>query len=302
MSKTFVITGASGHVGKPLAGHLLAAGQKVRVVARDANKVKELTDKGAEHQQGDVRDGSFVNKAFSGADAVFLMIPPPHDENDLLAYSHTVMNNYLDAVKSNNVKHVVLLSSIGTHDLNTKNVVEGLKDTEEAFSQLDGVNVLALRPGSFMENLFFQVPGIKQMGIAGSAVKGDLSFPWVATKDIAEVAAKRLLDLSFTGKSHEYILGQRDVSFNEAVKIVGAAIDKPDLQYVVFPYEQAEQAMVQMMTPDYAHRMVQMARDMNDGEIGRDYKRNSENTTPTSIEEFSKTFAAAYHADPAAAN
>lgn len=296
MSKTYVITGASGHIGKALADRLLAAGQKVRAIARDANKVKELTDKGAEFHAGDVRDSNFLNKTFSGADAVFLMIPPPHDENDMLDYSHRVMNNYLEAVKSNNVKHVVLLSSIGTHDLNTKNVVEGLKDTEQAFSQLDGVNVLALRPGSFMENLFFQVPVIKQMGIAGSAVQGDLSFPWVATKDIAEVAAKRLLDLSFTGKSHEYILGQRDVSYNEAIKIVGPAIDKPDLQYVAFPYEQAEQAMAQQMTPDYAHRMVQMAKDMNDGEMGSDYKRTPENTTPTSVEEFSKTFAAAYNA------
>ncbi|MBA3649395.1 MAG: NAD(P)H-binding protein [Chitinophagales bacterium] len=302
MSKTFVITGASGHVGKVLTDRLLSANQKVRVIARDANKMKELIEKGAELQQGDVRDGSFVNKAFSGADAVFLMIPPPHDENNILAYSHRVMTNYLDAVKSNNVKHVVLLSSIGTHDLNTKNVVEGLKDAELEFHKLDNVNFLALRPSSFMENLMFQVPVIKQMGIAGSAVKGDLSMPWVATKDIAEIAAKRLLDLSFTGKSHEYILGERNFSYNEATKILGPAIGMPDLQYVTFPYDQAEQAMLQFLPPDYAHRMVQMSKDMNEGEMLKDYTRSSENTTPTSIEEFSKTFAAAYNADAAATN
>jgi hypothetical protein len=140
------------------------------------------------------------------------------------------------------------------------------------------------------------------MGIAGSAVRGDLVIPFVATKDVGAVAAKRLLDLAFTGKSHEYILGERDLSHNEVTKILGAAIGKPDLQYVTFSYEQAEQAMAQMMSADYAHRLALMAKDMNEGEMLGDFKRTKENSSPTSIEEFAHWFAAAYNTESATAH
>ena len=302
MSKTYVITGASGNNGKVVSEHLLSANQKVHVIARDKNKLKALADKGAEVYTGDLLDRDFLNNAFSGADAAFLMIPPPVNAPDVLKYSHDIIHNYLAAVKANNIKYVVLLSSLGTHDLKTKNAIEGVKDMELAFQKLDGVNVLALRPTYYMENLFFQISVIKQMGIAGSAVRGDLVIPFVATKDVGAVAAKRLLDLSFTGKSHEYILGERDLSHNEATKILGATIGKPDLQYVTFPYEQAEQAMAQMMSADYAHRLMQMSKDMNEGEMLNDYKRTPENSTRTSIEEFASGFAAAYNAPQAQSN
>jgi hypothetical protein len=97
-------------------------------------------------------------------------------------------------------------------------------------------------------------------------------------------------------------LGERDLSHNEVTKILGAAIGKPDLQYVTFPYEQAEQAMAQMMSADYAHRLAQMAKDMNEGEMLKDYKRTKENSSPTSIEEFAQWFAAAFNAGGATAN
>lgn len=292
MSKTYVITGGSGNNGKVLADYLLSAKQKVRVITREASKVKSL--KGAEVHVGDLHDESFLNNAFSGADAAFLMIPPPMNAPNVLRHSHSIINHYLAAVKANNIKHVVLLSTVGAHDLKTKSAIEGLKDMEQAFQKLNGVNVLVLRPTYYMENFFFLIPVIKQMGIAGSAVRGDLVMPMVATKDVAAVAAKRLLELSFTGKSHEYILGEHDLSHNEATKILGAAIGKPDLQYVTFSYEQAEQAMARTMSADYAHRLVQMAKDMNEGEMLSDVKRTKENTSPTSIEEFSQGFAEAF--------
>jgi nucleoside-diphosphate-sugar epimerase len=123
----------------------------------------------------------------------------------------------------------------------------------------------------------------------------------VATRDIGQVAARRLLDLNFSGKNVEYILGQRDVSYNEVARIVGAAIGKADLPYVQFPYDQAQEAMSKFLSADYARRLVAMAKDMNEGEMLSDCKRTPENTTPTSIEEFAQWFAAAYNA-PASAN
>ncbi|MEI7983490.1 MAG: hypothetical protein WCI71_17705 [Bacteroidota bacterium] len=130
----------------------------------------------------------------------------------------------------------------------------------------------------------------------GSAIKGDLKFPIVATKDIAAVATERLLDLNFKGNTVEYILGQRDVSYNEMATIIGAAIGKPDLRYVQFPYEDAKNAMVQsgLVSENVAGLYNGLAEGMNSGAALNAHHRTKENTTPTSIEEFAQWFAQAY--------
>ncbi|VAV84342.1 hypothetical protein MNBD_BACTEROID02-806, partial [hydrothermal vent metagenome] len=60
----YVITGATGNTGKVIATKLLEAGKKVRIIARNAEKAKELTDKGAELFQGSTNDVGLLKKAF----------------------------------------------------------------------------------------------------------------------------------------------------------------------------------------------------------------------------------------------
>ena len=52
----FVITGATGHVGSVAAETLLAAGEPVRVLVRDAAKAERLRARGAEVFEGDLGD------------------------------------------------------------------------------------------------------------------------------------------------------------------------------------------------------------------------------------------------------
>ena len=68
--KTYVITGATGNTGKPISLGLLERGHKVRVITRNGEKAQDLKDKGAEVFIGNPLDQSFLNSAFSGADAV----------------------------------------------------------------------------------------------------------------------------------------------------------------------------------------------------------------------------------------
>ena len=94
---------------------------------------------------------------------------------------------------------------------------------EKRLNALEGVNVLHLRPAYFLENLLGNIGMIKGMGINGSAIKGDIAFPLVATKDIVEVATTRLLALDFSGKSVLPVLGAKDYTMNEVTKTLGAA-------------------------------------------------------------------------------
>jgi uncharacterized protein YbjT (DUF2867 family) len=293
--RTFVIIGGTGHTGKPIALGLLEKGHKVRIVSRDADKAKELIDKGAEHFSGSSQDTEFLKRAFEGADALYTLIPYNYSAGDFTAMQESHAKAIAQALKGSTIKFAVTLSSVGAHLASGGGVVQGLHTMEQLFNTLDGINVLHLRPTYFLENVLGMIGMIKMMGILGTPMKGDLKLPMVATKDIAAVGLKHLLALDFSGKSHEYILGARDYSYNEIVQIYGKAIGKPELNYVQFPYEDAKMGMMQMgMGESASGKMIEFVKSVNEGRVQEDLKRTPENTTPTTAEEFAHVFKMVY--------
>ncbi|MCX6257149.1 MAG: NmrA family NAD(P)-binding protein [Bacteroidia bacterium] len=292
----YVITGASGNIGNILSMELLAKGKKVRAIARHADKLQSLADKGAEIAIGDLTDLSFVKHAFVGATAAYCMIPPSVHSDDFYKYQREVADNLFEAVRDNHILYVVLLSSIGAHLRTGGGVVDGLGYMEEKFSTLKQTNVVNLRPSFFMENLFGQIGTIKQMGVAGSPLKGDLKVPMVAVKDIAQMALSYLDGLKFRGNVTQFVLGARDVSYNEVATVLGKAIGKPDLKYIQFSYEDAKKAMVNsgFVSANVAGLYNGLSEAMNNGSALNAHKRTPENTTKTDIEEFARSFAHVY--------
>jgi len=126
-------------------------------------------------------------------------------------------------------------------------------------------------------------------------------MPMIATRDIAQVAAQLLLSLDFSGQSTRELLGQREISMQEATQIIGRAIGKDELAYVQFSYEQAEQAMVGMgLSQDVARSLNEMDRALNEERVRPLEKRSAANTTPTSFEQFAESFAAVYRSQEGA--
>lgn len=295
--KTYVITGATGHIGTIISKELLSEGHKVKVIARNADKLKELSALGAEALAGNTYDREFLTGAFKGADAVFCLMMPDNFAADVRQEQNLIAENFYHAVKVNRVPNVVLLSSVGAHLRNGAGIVDGLGYMEELFLQLKETNVLNLRPTYFMENTFGLVGIIKQMGMAGGPIDPAIKFPMVATRDIGAVAAKRLLDLEFTGNSVEYVLGARDYSYGEITAIVGNAIGNPGLGYVKFPYEDAAKGMVAsgFCGPDAARLMTDLAKAITDGTLFNVVERTPANTTPTTYEDFVPVIAWVYN-------
>lgn len=291
----YVITGATGHVGSEIASILLSKDQKVRVIGRSSERLQPFVDRGAEPRVGSLDDESFLADTFTGAKAVFAMIPPNLQAENVRAYQNRIGSAIARAIEKAGVKHVVHLSSMGAHLPEGTGPVTGLYDQEQRLNGLEGVSVLHLRPTYFFENLLSAIPVIRNMGVNGSPLRGDVSFPAIATKDIARIAAKHLLELDFSGKTERELMGQRDVTMDEVTKIIGKAIGKNDLSYVQFPYEDAEKSMVDMgLSPDAAHSLVELNRAINEGKAISGASRSQENTTETSIEEFARVFADAY--------
>jgi uncharacterized protein YbjT (DUF2867 family) len=289
--KTYVITGATGNTGKPIALGLLEKGHKVRIISRGKEKSKELIEKGAELFLGDQSNANLLMQAFEGADAVYAMIPFNPAANDYFAFQMNHVDAITKALKKSIVKYVVTLSSIGAHLKEGAGVVQGLQQLEVNLNAIDGLNTMHLRASYFMENTLGQAGAIKQMGAMASPVKGDLKLPMVATADIADMALEYLLFLDFNGNNYRYVLGSRDVTYNEVASVYGKAIGMPDLQYFYVSYEDGAKAMKQMvMGESVTNRMMEFVKALNEGRVLEDAKRNQGNTTSTSIEDFAEVF------------
>jgi uncharacterized protein YbjT (DUF2867 family) len=222
------------------------------------------------------------------------MIPTDLRVQDVAAYQDAVGEAITSALASSSIRYVVHLSSAGAERESGTGPVAGLHRQEERFNQLKNVLVLHLRPTYFMENFLMNIPLIKNMGINGSAIRGDLPMPLVATSDIAEAATRSLLSLDFPERKMQMLLGPRDYTFTEATQILGEAIGKPDLTYIQFGYADMKQALVSAgISESVADSFVELQKALNEGLL-TGYSRDAENTTPTTLKSFASVFAAAY--------
>jgi len=196
----YVVLGASGNTGHAVAKNLLARGQKVRVVGRNAARLQSLAAEGAEIFIGDATDAAALTKAFHGADSAYVMIPPDPASNDFRAFQDRVGDAVATAVQNAGVKNVVSLSSIGADKASGTGPVVGLYNLEQKLNQINGVNALHLRAGYFMENTLPQAGAIRMLGSAVGPLRPDLKLPIIATRDIGAAAAAALLRLAFRGK------------------------------------------------------------------------------------------------------
>jgi uncharacterized protein YbjT (DUF2867 family) len=273
------------------------------VVGRHQDRLRGLVEKGAAAFVGTLDDEVAMTKAFQGANAIFAMIPPNYAALDFRAYQNRISETLAKAIQNAGVRCVVNLSSLGANRSDKLGPINGLYDHEQRLNKLSGVNVLHLRPAYFMENQLMSLDVIKQMGINGSAMRGDAPFPMIATADIAQVAAEALLKLDFKGQSVQELLGPRDLSLQDATSILGKAIGKPDLKYVQFPYVDIEKALLgKGFSPDLAKLFVEMSRGFNDGLMKPTQGRSPKTTTPTAFEEFAKGLASVYNAGAIAAH
>jgi uncharacterized protein YbjT (DUF2867 family) len=299
----YVVTGATGHTGSAIAKRLLAGGKKVRVVGRNTQRLHSLVSLGAEPFSADVSDKESITRAFNGADAAYLMIPPDLANPDYAAYQDKVTEALASALEQNGVAHVVALSSFGADKPDKTGPIAGLHRMEQRLNRISGLNTLYVRAGYFMENTLPQAGVIDQMGATAGPLNADLKVPMIATRDIAMFAADELLRLEFRGHQTQELLGQRDLTMTEAAAVIGQAIGKPELQYVQISYDQFRSFLMQMGTSQgTADLMVEMAEAENSGYAGALEARSQRNTTSTSYEQFvAEEFVPAYQASSARA-
>ena len=291
----FVVTGAAGHVSKPLTELLLEKGHDVTVVGRNRKNLEGLVRRGAKAAIGSMGDVPFLTETFKAADGLYLMLPPMWDSEDQKKQSIQYARNFSTAIRATGVKNVVFLSSYGAHRLHDAGAISGCGLAEAVLNELDAVNVLNLRAGYFYSNLLLSLDLVKTSGHLGNMFTiPDGTFTVVDTDDIARVTAEALDTLNFKGQSYRYVISDL-TGTDEIASLIGKEIGLPDLRWVKFPAADMKRALLSFgFAEGAANSYVEMFATLDTGLLFEDIQKTKPKIAGTSIEEFARTWAAAY--------
>ena len=295
-----IVTGSLGNISKPLTKELVQKGHQVTVVSSKPERQKDIEAMGAKAAIGTMEDADFLTTTFKGADAVYVMETMGgnsfFDPNlDIIAAINKIGNSYKQAVEQSGVKRVVHLSSVGAHTDKGNGLLAFHYNVENILKTLPSdVSITFMRPVGFYYNLLGFINTIKTQYVIATNYGGDSKKPWVSPIDIAAAVAEELAT-PFEGRKVRYVASD-EISCNELASLLGTAIGKPDLKWVVIPDEQLLNGMLSAgMNPKVAAGLVEMNASTNSGDLYEDYFRNRPTLGKVKLAEYAKEFAAVYN-------
>jgi uncharacterized protein YbjT (DUF2867 family) len=293
-----IITGSLGHISKPLTGELVQKGHSVIVISSKPERKEDIEVLGAKAAIGTVEDVHFLTSVFAGADAVYCMLPPggifSDPDFDVMRHADKVVNNYVQAIQKSGVKKVVYLSSIGAHTDKGNGILAFHYNAENSMKKLSAdIAITFMRPVGFYYNMLGFINGIKAEGVIASNYGAEDMIPWVSPIDIATAVAEEI-GSSFTGRKVRYVVSE-EITCNEAASILGTAIGKPDLKWIVISDEQLLNGMKAFgMNASLAEGFVEMNAAQHNGTLFEDYYRNKPAFGKIKLKDFAREFAVAF--------
>ncbi|GAB3641372.1 NmrA family NAD(P)-binding protein [Spirosoma arcticum] len=294
-----VITGSLGNIGKPLTEDLISRGHAVTVISSSPDKQAAIGALGATAAIGTVEDVQFLTDTFSGADAVFCLVPPDayfKANIDPVTYYRQVGTAYADAIRQADVRRVVHLSSVGAHLGSGSGLLIGHHVVENILGELPDISLTHLRPGAFYVNLTSFIPGIKKQGGISANYGGSDNVPWSSPVDIAGAVAEAL-ETPSEGRDIRYVASD-EATCDTIAGLLGNAIGQPDLTWTVIPDEQMQSRLETVGMPTGAAKgLVEMNASMHNGSYAYDYYQHRPARMGTvKLADFARGFAALYTA------
>jgi len=266
---TYTVFGVTGKTGRVVAESLLAAGRRVRVVVREADKASFLKGR-AEIVTGDLDDESAVTEALRGAAGAYLLSPPNFAAEDFLAERKRFAERLGKAIAASGVPHVVLLSSIGAQHTNGTGIIRSVTYLEQSLAG-KGAALSILRPGYFQENWGMSLAPVKQDGVLPSMLGPEnFAIPMVATEDVGRTAANLLLAGAPERTHVVQLAGPSDYSSKDVAAEFSRALARP-IQVVIVPPERRVDTLLQLgLNRDHATLYSQMYAGFEAGAVAWD--------------------------------
>lgn len=285
-----IVTGSLGNISKPLTKELVQKGHTVTVVSSNPDKQKAIETLGASAAIGSIEDGDFLTNLFTGADAVYCMIPMNFSVADLEAYTKKISTNYAGAIQKAGIKKVISLSGW------VAGVISAYKDLENILGELPDVSVTHIRPGYFYSNFFESIETIKKQGLIANTFGGEDRIVLSAPSDIAGVVADEIMKTN-EGKKIRYVASD-EMTCNEAATILGTAIGKPDLKWITIPDDEMQQQFEKFgLPPKIISDMISMQAPVHEGLMAEEFSRHSSELVigKVKLADFAEEFADVYN-------
>jgi len=281
------ITTPTGHVGSAVADFLLDFGGdvSVKLLGRRPDKLRKLTQRGAETAIGSQDDADFLIKATEDVDALFWVTPPGYGSDNVRAFQNRLGKAAATAVRTNHVARVVNLSSIGAQSAAGVGPINGLHDVEQLLDDA-AENITHLRPGFFFENLLWQLDSIKKFGRISLPISGSQRHPMIAAHDIGRVAVQCLMGQKWRGHTVRELHGPANLSFDEVAGILSNVLGRK-IVYVTCERQEMRQALLDnALSENAADLMLEMYDAVEAGTLRPIQPRTAETTTRTTLAEF----------------
>ena len=226
----YAVTGITGQVGGAVARTLMAQGENVRAVARDASKAAPWVERGCDLAIAEMSDASALARAFAAADGVFVLIPPIFDPSPDFTEAGAVISAVRDALAEARPARTVCLSTVGAQ-ATQPNLLNQLAMMERELGALD-LPIAFLRAAWFMENAAWDAASAREGAIQSFLQPLDRTIPMVATADIGATAA-RLLRERWVGRRIVELQGPAPVSPNDLAAIFSQLLSRPVTAHAV---------------------------------------------------------------------
>jgi uncharacterized protein YbjT (DUF2867 family) len=189
----YTIMGVTGQVGGQVAQVLLAAGEQVRVVVRNAEKGAVWANQGCDMALADLNDATSLTEAFKHSRGVFVMLPPNFDPAEGFPETREIIRNLHDALRVARPEKVVCLSTIGAQ-ATRPNLLTQLQLLEHGLRSLE-MPISFLRPAWYMENHQWDIEAARSGVIPSFLQPLDKPVPMIATVDVGRTAADLIREI-----------------------------------------------------------------------------------------------------------
>jgi uncharacterized protein YbjT (DUF2867 family) len=226
MDEITLVTGATGKQGGAVADAMLARGQRVRALVRDASTARAhlLARQGAEIVVGDLDDPATIHAAMAGVMRLFsVQTMTPGDPAGEVRHAENVMS----AARAAGIRHIVhtSVSAVAGFSTDIDRVGESMvayhanKLAAEAYARQAGAALTIIRPGIFMENVLRPSMYFRDDETMVLALDPDVPVAFVAVHDVGVAAATAFMQAErFDGVELE-LAGQM-ISFRDVAALV----------------------------------------------------------------------------------
>ncbi|HEY9771798.1 MAG TPA: SDR family oxidoreductase [Coleofasciculaceae cyanobacterium] len=180
----YLVTGATGSLGRRIVRQLREDEQSVRAFVRLSSSFSELEDRGAEIFIGDLKLEKDIVKACR--DVKYII--SSHGGNDAQTVDYRANIDLIDQAIANNVEHFVFISVLGADRGYQDSATFKAKREVEKYLITSGLNYTILRPSGFANNLIPLAERFRDTGIYFSIGEQQNRSSIVSTDDLAQIA------------------------------------------------------------------------------------------------------------------